>query len=166
MVTRTGKCVEWTVPATGLKVRQEYYKMNSVRVKTVLMGQVYKPRISTPTTEPLPHKQANSMSPNYVHSLDAAALMMTVRNAKQHGVESFAMVHDSYGAPAGDCAVLSRAARQAFVSLYTQRDVLGQLRDELLPQVAEEDIPALLDTMPEAGQLDVSGVLASDFFFA
>lgn len=166
LVASNGQFVTWTVPATGFQVRQGYAVSTRKRLRTILCGAVYKPTVLVDTNEPRSLKQANAMSPNFIHSLDAAALMLAVQQAAQDGVESFAMVHDSYGAPAGDCEVLARAARQAFVHLYTAHDVIGGLRDELAPQVAEDDREALLAGFPTRGSLDVTGVLASDFFFA
>lgn len=166
-VVQSGKCVTWTVPATGFRVRQEYMEERLRRVNTVLCGSVYRPAIYETTDKVNLTKQANAVAPNFVHSLDAAALMMTVGLAADNGVESFAMVHDSYGTLPADCAVLARATRQAFYALYTQHDVVGDLYRQLLAQAdttATEDRTVPAPPMP--GNLDLSGVLVSDYFFA
>jgi DNA-directed RNA polymerase len=105
------------------------------------------------------------VSPNVVHSLDAAALMLTVVDAKQHGVNCFALVHDSYGAPAGDCAVLARSTRQCFVTLYTKHEVVSSLHQSFQRSLVDHP-DAVLPAVPPLGTLDLSGIHASQFFFA
>lgn len=165
IVQHTNAGVEWVVPGTGFWVKQHYTRLQDSQVKTMLLGKVYKPVVKLATAEPHRVKQANAVSPNVVHSLDAAALMLTVVDAKQHGVNCFAMVHDSYGAPAGDCAVLARSTRQCFVALYTKHEVVASLHQAF--QKALVDHPkAVLPTVPPLGDLDLSGIHASAFFFA
>jgi hypothetical protein len=62
----------------------------------VLAGKITRPSSYTPRHRPDRVKQANAVAPNFVHSLDAAALMMTVALASREGVDNFGMVHDSY----------------------------------------------------------------------
>jgi DNA-directed RNA polymerase len=106
--------------------------------------------------------QANGISPNFVHSLDAAALQITVCELhQQEGVEEFCMVHDSYGTLAADAELLSRYLREVFVWMYEEHDVLSELR-ESVQATLEEELPA----PPVPGSLDLSLVRESDFFFA
>jgi DNA-directed RNA polymerase len=165
LIAGEGGCVTWTVPATGFVVRQEYMEVKQRQVKTVLCGSVYRPVMNVPTDKPAKHRQANAIAPNVIHSLDAAALMTTVLAARQDGVSSFAMIHDSYGTVAGNCALLARAARQSFFKLYTDHAVVPHLHATLLGQMTP-DAQAAFPQPPEQGTLDLSGVLASDFFFA
>lgn len=170
VVQATGQCVEWTVPGTGFWVKQHYTRQKDTQVETMLLGKVYKPLVRQCTGKPHAVKQANAVSPNVVHSLDAAALMLTVKDAKMHGVTCFAMVHDSYGAPAGDCAILARSTRQCFVQLYTERDVVASLHQDfqrvLEPHQEGRKKRVELPEVPALGDLDLSGIHASDFFFA
>lgn len=164
-VSGTQQCVSWTVPGTGYVVRQEYKDVKKREITTLLCGKVYKPVVYEATDKVAAVKQANAVSPNFIHSLDAAALMLTVRAAVQDGVRSFAMVHDSYGAPAGDCTILARCTREAFVYLYTQHDVIGGFHAQLRAMLPEKEQAKLQDP-PQPGVLDLAGVHASDFFFA
>jgi DNA-directed RNA polymerase len=165
LVVGSGNCVAWTVPGTCFPVRQEYFNLKSLRVDTVLCGTVFKPCIALPTDKPARRKQSNAVAPNVIHSLDAAALMLTVRMASERGVSSFQMIHDSYGAPAGDCAVLAHCTRQAFYDLYTEQPVVAQLAAQFGSQVAEKYAEEI-EAPPPAGTLDLSKVLESAFFFA
>ena len=151
--------IEWTVPITGFPVRQEYWNDKRHMVKTVLAGQALRLSTYRATKEPLLHKHKNSIAPNFIHSLDAAALMMTVVKASAEGVESFGMVHDCYATHACDVPALAVATREAFITLYDGVDVVGQLHKEF-SLVAEVPPP------PPQGDLDIQVVRDSRYFFS
>ncbi|MEX2109838.1 MAG: DNA-directed RNA polymerase [Gemmatimonadaceae bacterium] len=136
MIASEGKCVRWTVPLTNFPVRQEYFVSKVKRIDTVLAGKLLRrPRGYEQTGKIDTKKQAGSFAPNFIHSLDAAALMLTVVRAYREGMgdplsdpnsrhrASFGTVHDSYATVAGDCALLSRLTRQSFHRLHTSRPV-------------------------------------------
>jgi DNA-directed RNA polymerase len=165
IVSQTNKPVEWTVPVTGFPVRQEYFVQHFRQIKTVLAGQIIQPSVLDTTDEVLAHKQANAIAPNIVHSLDAAALMVTVCMASKCGVESFGMIHDSYATVPADCGLLSESTRAAFVLLYRDHDVAAHFADcfqSQMPAEAKKPLPPA----PVPGTLDVSGVLESTYFFS
>lgn len=161
----TGKPVEWEVPMTDFRVVQPYFKTDRKRISTVLCGKVIKPVYYKHRKEPYSVKQANGISPNVIHSLDAAALMLTVVNCsrEQEGM-SFLMVHDSFATHAGDAHFLAKTIRESFVQLYTSHDVVEDLYQQFREAVGEEqadEIPA----PPAKGDLDLAEVLESDHFF-
>ena len=158
-VVPVASVVEWTVPLTGFPVRQEYWNIKRHRVETILCGKAVKLSRYHETKEPLLHKHKNSIAPNYIHSLDAAALMMTVVRASAEGVESFGMVHDCYATHACDVPALAAATREAFIQLYDGVDVAGQLHTQL-SEVAEIPPP------PPQGTLDIQVVRESRYFFS
>jgi len=164
VIARNGHAVEWQVTPTGFPVRQEYFDVQRHQVKTVLCGSVVQPSFYTATDVVSQHEQRNGVAPNIVHSLDAAALMLTVALAGAQGIEHFAMIHDSYGTLAADCSLLARCTRQAFVGMYSQHDIVGDLYAQFGAQVPDEErdeIPA----PPSRGDLDIGAVLASTYFF-
>lgn len=170
IVSKTGRCVEWVVPMTGFPVRQEYHEEKARQLKTTLAGAVFWPVVFEQTAKVHTKKQANAIAPNFVHSLDAAALMYTVHMAQSDGVENFAMVHDSYGTLAADCPVLAGCTRQAFFSFYSNNDVVRSLYEQLETQAAiggaSEEVLREFPVPPERGNLDLSSVLQSDYFFS
>jgi DNA-directed RNA polymerase len=87
---------EWTTP-TGSRVRQAYHALSISRIQTL----VAKLNVPVESDSLLLRKQAGGSAPNYVHSFDAAHLSMTVAAARDEGIESFSMIHDSYGTHAG-----------------------------------------------------------------
>jgi DNA-directed RNA polymerase len=162
-VGKLNRPVEWTVPETGFRVRQNYYVLEKQQVRTCIGGQVFKPSVFSPTTQIKEHKQANAIAPNFVHSLDATCLMLTVLAAAERGVQSFGMIHDSYATVPADCETLAQVTRSEFVRFYTDNDVVEALYQQLL---AQSDNDPEMPKPPRKGSLDLSGVIASKYFFA
>ena len=93
----------------------------------------------------------NGISPNVVHSLDAAHLASVVASA------NFPMttIHDSFGAAPGNADDLFYLVRQKFQEMYSQ-DVF----ENILTQLGHPDL------VPEYGDLDLSAVNRSEYSFA
>lgn len=161
LLSKEGLPITWTTP-TGFLVSQRYYQRNAVRVKTKLGGSSVMISIQEENLDVLDkRKQRTALSPNFVHSLDASALMLTVQLCQNRGVHSFHAIHDSYGTHASDMDTLAHALREVFVGIYTGDDILGKLKAEL-----EEQLGKPLPPLPPKGSLDISGVLLSPFFFS
>lgn len=154
--------VRWVVPFTGLPVKQSYISLKTSTVRTILMGSVVKSELHVPkdTMQINKRKEANAISPNVVHSLDAAALVLAVVAGIERGIRSFAMVHDSYGTLAADVREMRVATREAFVGLYS-RDVIGELHEQWQKQTS-----TALPLPPEKGALNLKDILKSEYFFA
>lgn len=165
LVTKSGKCVEWTVPLTNFHVRQEYMQLQRSRVETLLAGKVFRPSVYTETDDINSVKQANAVAPNFIHSLDAAALMLTVEAAAVEGVEFFGMIHDSYATLAADAGIMAVCTRQAFVRLYSG-DVIEDFSTQLKAQIEDEEVLKKFPATPPRGTLDLNQVLVSDYFFS
>lgn len=164
MIAKHGRCVEWRVPGTGYWVSQEYVKEEKGTIRTVLAGEMLQCSVYKKTTEPNAAKQASAIAPNIVHSLDAAALMMTVDMAQAQGIENFHMVHDSYGVLAADCELMADTLRQAFYNLYSSNDVIKSLYSQFLDLMPAEHMEEL-PVPPKKGNLDLAQVLRSPYFF-
>lgn len=152
--------VSWTSPV-GFPVIQAYNKQQDARVDAMIQGQrrYFTLKKELPSVDK--KKQASSIAPNFIHSMDAAHMMLTVLRARdEFGLKDFSMVHDSFGTHACDVDALSYALREAFVEMYSD-DVLGNFRDEVAEQTDE-----VLKPLPEFGELDLELVRESDFFFA
>ena len=90
--------------------------------------------------------------------------MLTVCTALDNDIRDFAMIHDSYGVHAADTDVLAASLRAAFVEQYS-REVLTDFRDELAAQLSP-DLIGKLPALPISGDLDLSSVEQSAYFFA
>ena len=160
LITAEGKPVKWTSP-TGFPVKQSYVNYTIREIKTAIGESVRWTRYRDDGSRVLPGKQANGISPNYVHSLDAAVLVKSINLAKALGVHEFAMVHDSYGVPAADAATMAGVLRQVYADTFSG-NLLADLRDQLVAQHPDIAFPA----PPAQGTFDVQQVKDSLYFFA
>ena len=155
--------VRWTTPAGYLAV-QDYREEEGDELDFKILGRRYRLTLNRTGDKLNTRKQSLGISPNFVHSLDAAHLMRTVLFCANDGMADFAMIHDSYGCHAGHASLLRDNLRQAFVDQYNQ-PVLEQFRNELLEQLPPE-LQAELPPLPPMGDLDLEQVKASEYFFA
>lgn len=163
-VSAEGLPIRWASPV-GFPVMQAYWDSVPRRIDTTLQGKILKVTMGAYTDKLDRKKQASGISPNFVHSCDAAHMMLTTVRAQQEGIQSFAMIHDSFGTTAAETEDLFRIVRESFVEMYTDVDVLGQFRSEIERQLTPEAIAALPE-LPLRGTLDLKGVLESRFCFA
>jgi DNA-directed RNA polymerase, mitochondrial len=154
--------MEWITP-TGWLVLQNYSETDSKRIKTHINGNTVSLSFIKDRENTVNRKRTNlGSSPNFIHSLDAAAMTKTINKAVTQGVEDFAMVHDSYGTHSTHMPRLSSVLREEFVNMYEQHDVLTELRDHATIVLGTQDIPE----PPSKGNLDLRGILKSQYFFA
>ena len=163
LASSEGLPINWTTP-TGFLVQQAYRVPDMKYIETAFKKVRVRLMYNTKQTEKLDkRRQASGISPNWVHSLDAAHLMLTLNAAYDAGVRSFCFIHDSYGTHAGKAGLLASTLREQFVRMYSEHDVMTEFRDALAVQLPEK---AKLPDLPEKGTLDLDQVLESPFFFA
>jgi DNA-directed RNA polymerase len=156
------KHMEWVTP-TGWVVLQQYHEMQQKRIKTHISGEVVS--LSFPKEKENSvhrHRTGLGSSPNFIHSLDAAAMTKTINKCVKAGMQDFAMVHDSYGTHSSNMIAMSEILREEFVTMYEEHDVLTDLRQHAIITLGTEDVPV----PPSKGNLDLSNVLKSEYFFA
>lgn len=160
-VAKQGLPIRWQTPS-GFYVQQAYFIQKTKRVTTVIGEMNYR---CTLTTEPLGinvEKMSRSVSPNFIHSLDASHMMLSVQACLDQGITSFGMVHDSYGCHASDVDTLVNTLKRVFITMY-EDSILSYLLTQLEGQIESlEGIPEL----PTLGDLDITRVMESDYFFA
>ncbi len=152
----------WTTPL-GFRVLQPYLKSQGKRVKLWFQGIEMKLQLTFETEKIDGAKQASAVAPNFVHSLDATHLMMTV-NQMIEVTDSFAVIHDSFGVHACDVDELHYSLREQFIRLYTD-EVLVDFYQESLPRLPGEKWKTV-PTPPEAGEYNLEEVRDAQFFFA
>ena len=163
VASKEGLPIRWDTPV-GFPVLQAYKETKPYRIETKLLGSTFRPMLYKETGKIDKNRQANGISPNFVHSIDAAHMMLTIDVCVQCEIHTFAMVHDSYGTHAADAETLWWCLRKAFVEMYSQTDVLEDFRTDLLdilPRDKHDEIPP----SPTKGNLDISLVEESEFFF-
>lgn len=162
--------VEWSVPGTDLYVRQTYFKEKTHQIRTVIGGKLRRPAYYSKSSRVQSEKQANAVSPNFIHSLDAAVMMFTVNAAVERGITHFALVHDSFATHAGRMEEFSKVIREAFVRFYEEHDPIAALHGEFAVRLAQHERvqglePVTLPEPPAKGSLDIRVVLDSPYFF-
>ncbi len=151
---KQGRYLEWLTP-TGLLVRQAYCSRKRKEIKTELYGSILRTTVNIDNNDLDNQRQVNGICPNFIHSLDAACLMLYLVKCKKAGITSFMTVHDCYGVHAADTEESARLLREAFVEVYRQ-----PILENFTQDIGVEDIP-----LPPVGSLDIEEVLKSDYFF-
>ncbi|RVG58454.1 DNA-directed RNA polymerase [Sinorhizobium meliloti] len=159
-VAKENQPIHWTTPS-GFVAYQSYMDMRSRRIDTKIAGKLYRLRLNDETDQINRSKQATSISPNFVHSLDASSMILTVDQLAAEGISSFAMIHDSYGTHACHTSALASKLREVFIRMY-ETDPLTRFRDEMVENTGLDDF----ERLPNKGELNLWSIMDSDFFFA
>ena len=158
IVGKEDKPIIWETPI-GFPVYQGRKKVISKRVETELAGKI-RLRLNADSDKIDVQKQRLGAAPNFVHSMDACHLMMTLLKGNEMGIESFACIHDDFGTHAEDTDKLHHALRWAFVEMYEANNVLEDFRESL-----QVTVDAKLPPVPSKGTLDLKEILRSPYFF-
>lgn len=144
--------VVYTSP-TGFEVQQDTREQRIVRVMARSRGIDFK--MLKDTNRINSRGQKNSVSPNFVHSMDSAHLVKTVNRMAERG-NMMAAVHDCFYTHACSVSEMNTMLREEFVKMYSGNALLD-LRNAVNPEFTEP---------PKQGTLDMSKVLESEFFFS
>lgn len=161
---KESRFLSWRVPITDFPVVQNYTE-GTVKKVYVQYGPPKGARLSTGYYEntfqinvsiqelPVPArgKQSQGASPNAIHSLDAAHLMMTVASCDF----PVTTIHDSFGSLLADMPVLFKRVREQFVKLHTENP-LETLLNDVGGDVSKVDF----------GSLDINLVIESEYCFS
>lgn len=110
-------------------------------------------------------KMVASISPCYIHSQDAAHLMLTANAMHDQGVTDFSPIHDSFGVSPCFVPLLSATLREEFIKMYEDGQALEQFRKEILAGLPEAYHQKVAPS-PSLGTLDLNGIRESLYFFA
>lgn len=158
-----GRFLKWVLPITNFPVVQNYTE-GTVKKVWVQYGPPNGTKLSTGyyentlqiaicfIEEPVPskRKQSQGASPNAIHSLDAAHLMLISHEANF----PVTTIHDSFGCLLSDMPKLFKITRETFVELY-KTDPLTSLMKDIGGDISELEL----------GNLDISSVLESEYCF-
>jgi DNA-directed RNA polymerase len=153
---RKNQGCSWITP-TGFPVVQEYRKPRQVRAR--IKKHRYTIYRENPKGRVRVGKQKKTIVANFVHSMDAAHMMLTVNESYKKGLLSFAMIHDSFGVHACHIPELNTLLREQFVQMY-QEPVLEYFFTRTCSVTGVK-----LEEPPPLGDLHVEKVLQSKYFF-
>lgn len=171
--------ITWITPS-GFVVQQSYFSMQMRIIKTMTGGTIiFKkdlPVWKTTTEEQIsiasyndreinPTRQVSGIAPNFVHSLDASHLMMSVKRASEQGIHDYALIHDSLGTHAGKTEEFSELIRDTFFRLYDENNPLEEITEHLLHNLEYLD-PKKIPDMPHRGALNLEDVKQAIYLFS
>lgn len=159
IVTKDANVVSWTTPM-GLLLQQNYSKYEMDMIKLKCQGKRYRIYAPRQTGEIDSKKQAQAIAPNFIHSMDACHLQMTMCECLKAGIHHFAMIHDSYGCPVSQARIMYKIVRECFVKMYTENDVLMNFKNEL-QELTDIELP----DPPKKGDFDLNLVKDSEYIF-
>ena len=160
LVTKKGQVVTWTTPM-GLPIQQSYMECESRQVRLRCAGKNIRLYSLNMTGNIDKRAQAQGVAPNFIHSMDASHLQLTVCNAVDAGIHHFAMIHDSYGAPVAQAKHMYKLVRERFIKIYTDHDVIDSFRDDI-KKLSDTKLP----DFPARGILDLNEIIKSKYIFS
>lgn len=164
-ITKEGNIVKWMTPM-GLEVIQSYKKFSTKKINLFLSGIKLQLRVADRNQWSVNSSKSKAgLAPNFIHSLDACHLQMTVNACvNKAGLTNFAFIHDSFGTHASKTELMMRILREEFVRLYNM-DVLGNTLDQWRNLYKDCDFSDI-DPDNYYGDLKVDCVKDSEFFFS
>lgn len=162
VICKEGDVVTWTTPM-GLPIQQNYMEMEVKKVKMRFLNvtkNFYVPEITGNIAK---KKQTQGIAPNFIHSMDAAHLQLSINMCLDKGIHHFSMIHDSYATSPAQADTLFHTVREAFVKMYTENDVLMNFYEEMQTSISKECVD--MPVPPTKGNLDINQVLDSLYVF-
>ena len=149
--------IEWTTPS-GFHVIYENWIQRSIKVKGTINGVGRISHVAYERTE-MPNIKGfmSGISPNFVHSMDAAHMALIIDSWDG----AFAAVHDAFASHASDIPDLLAITKEAFIVLYDVDNFYDDIEDMIL-----SDKIGLTIEQPSRGNMNLNGIRNSDYFFA
>ena len=165
LLSKEEKPVIWTTPL-GFPVVNEYMTPIEKVISVNINRRRVRTKLALGFTDKLKgSKQRSTIAPNFVHSYDASHLMQVVLAAKEHGIDDFLLIHDSFGCLPSDMQRFSEIVREQFVELYSKNDPFMVIYSYAL-SILSDKAKKKLTPPPPKGKLDLSEVLKSKYAFA
>lgn len=140
-VTSEGRYIFYTTPLIKFPVLQRINKHKDKRVNTELGRLVIRQ-----FTDEIHHiKMASGIAPNYIHSLDATLLMLTVEKMREV-CSDFHLIHDSYGVPVKHIPFLNKCIRESYIEIFKSNPLHRFVRQVLPNRISEVD-SVMLNTL-------------------
>lgn len=160
-----GKPVRWVTPA-GLPCVNRYHEATTKTLQLWLHNERISVNVANgDAPELLKKKCQQSIAPNWVHSMDAAHLLLTVGAAADEGITDVATVHDSFGCLPCHAERFNQIIREQFIKMYQEHDVLTSCGTTARADLTEAN-HGRLPPLPLKGTLDLNEVKQAKYAFA
>ena len=164
-ISKIPKEIVWHTPFINFEVRQYTYETKTKRISTTFNGFKNTISIQEYTNKIDTKKQAQGIAPNFIHSLDATHLYMTILSSHKKGLENFATVHDSFATHASDVETLVNTLKEEFIKL-TEYDVLKHFQEELEITYGTDIIEKKINKLYVNKDFNIHSIKDSAYFFA
>lgn len=165
LLAKENKHIEWLTPLQ-FPVVNEYFTPIEKRFNIVINKKSVRTKLRLGFSDKLKvTKQKTTVAPNFVHSYDASHLMMTVLAAKEEDINSFLLIHDSFGCLPSDMQRFSQVVKEQFVNLYIHNDPFMSIYTYSMSHLSEKGKEKLTPP-PTKGTLNINSILKSNFAFA
>ena len=160
LCTTRGKHATWITP-TGFKVINRY-TMERIKVLDTHLYRNSRLQLSMveDTKNPAVSLAIQAVSPNYIHSIDAAHLILTVLCMVDEGVKSFSTIHDSYGCHCSYVPLMRKALTETFYEIHKE-PLLFKFKQDI-----EDVIGDTGRSVPAQGDFDITQVRDSHYLFS
>lgn len=155
--------MKWTTPS-GFRVNYECFYSKKCKTRGTISGydkynkQCQVQHIAQVYTDfPDVRGFMCGISPNYIHSMDAAHMALVIN--KWNG--DFGAVHDSFSTHATDVELLLAHTKREFIDMYDVSNYFKIIEAQLI-----EDMDDVTLERPQLGNLNIEEIEDSDYFFA
>ena len=156
------KELSWVTPS-GFPVLYEVWRQRNLKIRGTIRGigrishQIKVP-VLTKEGELVPCRRsfASGCSPNFVHSMDASHMARVIDSF----TGDFGAIHDSYSTHASDVDRLLEHTKWQFAMMYNKQNFFRNIEDMLLNSREDYEV-----VQPKLGDLDISEIISSDYFF-
>ena len=157
-ILKTNHHIEWNTPL-GLEVSQTEYKTKNEKLYLKDKPKGITIKIYTDKIDNNSHKKG--IAPNFIHSLDATHLYMTINSLVKKGLSDFMTVHDSFATHANDVELLSKTLREEFINIYKK-----PILENFIKDVENRYNIKIDEKIPYIDDFDLDEILNSKYFFA
>jgi DNA-directed RNA polymerase len=159
LCTAYHKHASWVTPS-GFKVVNRYTK-EKVKVLDTHLYRNSRLQLSVveDTKEPSVNLAVQAVSPNYIHSIDAAHATLAVLDMTDQGVDNFSIIHDSFGCPCSEVPIMRAALTKTFYEIH-KTPLLQRFKENI-----EDVIGSAVKPPPESGEFCIDAVRDSDYLF-
>jgi DNA-directed RNA polymerase len=157
-ITKNDKHIFYKTPINFL-VKQLEYKSKSEKIN---IGKKQKITINIYKDEIDKQEHKKGLLPNFIHSLDATHLFLTINRAKKEGLTHFITVHDSFATYPNDMEKLSKIVREEFINLHSKK-ILEDFLDDISDRY---DIKLKIKIPYIDDDFDLNEIKKSEYFFA
>ena len=165
VLAKENKPLVWTTPV-GFPVVNGYYEPILKTIDIKIRGRRLRNKLLLGYTDNLKRtKQRSTIAPNFVHSYDACHLMMVALQAKKEGINSFLLIHDSFGCLPSDMEQFAEIVREQFVVLYENHDPFMAIHENALIVLSDKGRRNLTEP-PAKGTLKIDEIQRSKYAFA